>query len=256
MPLFDAAMREFAYQRYQGRRSATSGPSPTSIRPSDPAEARLVPIVAGPGGRRSTASSSTVPRPSSPGSSSNSFSSRAPGRGSAGRRSHEEPEAGPCAAGWPWPRRSHQAAPAGQHHHGASAGPQLVARAAARPRRRAQARLADAVRPAASALEDRPRRAGRLRRRARPGRADAGLDQRLDDADPEPGGHAGHGREHDRSASGCWAASWTTWCSASEEIAAVVKRIPGRRRRRRRPDPRQGLPRDPLRPRAGRRGWA
>ena len=43
LPLFDAAMREYAYQRNQ-EVVRGSGPSPSSIHPADPAEARLVPI--------------------------------------------------------------------------------------------------------------------------------------------------------------------------------------------------------------------
>jgi Cu(I)/Ag(I) efflux system membrane protein CusA/SilA len=43
IPLFDAAMREYAYQRNQ-EVVRSIGPSPSSIRPTDPAEARLVPI--------------------------------------------------------------------------------------------------------------------------------------------------------------------------------------------------------------------
>jgi Cu(I)/Ag(I) efflux system membrane protein CusA/SilA len=42
-PLFDAAMREYAYQRNQ-EVVRGSGPSPSSMSPSDPAEARRVPI--------------------------------------------------------------------------------------------------------------------------------------------------------------------------------------------------------------------
>ncbi len=43
LPLFDAAMREYAYQRNQ-EVVRESGPSPSSIHPADPGEARLVPI--------------------------------------------------------------------------------------------------------------------------------------------------------------------------------------------------------------------
>ncbi len=43
LPLFDAAMREYAYQRNQ-EVVRGSGPSPTSLHPTDPAETRMVPI--------------------------------------------------------------------------------------------------------------------------------------------------------------------------------------------------------------------
>ncbi|MGC8638527.1 MAG: efflux RND transporter permease subunit [Isosphaeraceae bacterium] len=43
LPLFDAAMREYAYQRNQ-EVVRGAGPSPTSMHPDDPAEARLVPV--------------------------------------------------------------------------------------------------------------------------------------------------------------------------------------------------------------------
>ena len=43
LPLFDAAMREYAYQRNQ-EVVRQSGPSPSSMSPTDPSETRLVPI--------------------------------------------------------------------------------------------------------------------------------------------------------------------------------------------------------------------
>ena len=52
------------------------------------------------------------------------------------------------------------------------------------------------VQQTADSLEDRSSRTCGLWWRARPGGANAGLDERLDHADPEPGGHAGHGGEH------------------------------------------------------------
>ena len=46
MPLFDAASREFAYHRNQEMLRNTGGISPTSMSPTEPAEARVVPRVA------------------------------------------------------------------------------------------------------------------------------------------------------------------------------------------------------------------
>jgi copper/silver efflux system protein len=44
LPLFDAAMREYAYQRNQELVRSSGGLSPSSTDPDDPAEARLVPL--------------------------------------------------------------------------------------------------------------------------------------------------------------------------------------------------------------------
>ncbi len=219
LPLFDAAMREYAYQRNQEIVRGKRGLRRRSLRPSEPAEARLVPIwrahVAALDGelldRAAPVFTRLVDRAAS--------RARAGGR-RAGRRSHGEPQEACASAGWRWSRGRTRLLPAATSSpHGAAAGPQLFVE----PDPELDALAEDAgrsVQPAAPPLEGRSRRAGGLRRRARPRRADAGLDERLDDADPEPGRHAGHRGEHDRSASACWAATWTTWCSASEEIAA------------------------------------
>ena len=63
-------------------------------------------------------------------------------------------------------------------------------------------------------------RAGGLRRRARHGRSDAGLDQRLDDAHPESSRHAFDRASTRRSASACWAGTWTTSSAARKRWPA------------------------------------
>ena len=83
-------------------------------------------------------------------------------------------------------------------------------------------------------------------------RPDARLVEHLDHADPEPGRHAGHGREHVRRRARARPPSLDDVVKASEaDRRRDLKPRPRRGRRGGRPDPRQGLPRNPGRPRAG-----
>jgi hypothetical protein len=96
------------------------------------------------------------------------------------------------------------------------------------------------VRPAAAALEGRPHRTVRVRRRAGPRRVDARLDKRLDHADPEPRRHAGHGRQHH----GRRARARAEPGGRRRHVGGDRRRVetsPGRGGRGRRPDPGEGL---------------
>ena len=123
MPLFDATMREYAYQRNQELVRET-GPSPTSIRPSNPAEARLVPTWRA----HMTAIDGELLERAAPVFTRIAIEQileRAPAVAPV-VAAHMQSLKQVRARGLALASRPHQAATAGHHHHAASIGPQLI----------------------------------------------------------------------------------------------------------------------------------
>ena len=120
---FDAAMREYAYQRNQ-EMVRQAGPSPGSLRPSEAAEARLVPDLAGPRrhrGRRAARSRGTHFHSACDRAASRSRA----GRGCTGQvvpRSPQERRARSLTLA----SRSQTAGGTGHHHHGSKPGVELI----------------------------------------------------------------------------------------------------------------------------------
>ena len=190
---FDAVSREFAYHRNQELVRESAGISPTSLHPSDPAEARLVPrwrrhveqvdaeLLARAGADLHPAGDGPAPRTDDDRRRRRGRAPATAPRSSAMRR---------CAA----ISRPHRPAAGGTPPFAPSSSAPLIE---PQPTLEAiQSELSRRFGSSVDPLAGRPRRAGRVRRRAGPGRADAGLDERLDHADPEPGGHALDRREH------------------------------------------------------------
>ncbi len=183
---FDVVSREFAYQRNQQVVRESGGISPTSLHPSDPVEAALVPrwrrhmeqldaellARAAPVFTR-LAIEQLLER-------TTIVDAGVAAHRAAALQARDEIVARVL--------RPHRAVAGGHHHHAAS---DAATKREPQPLLDAiQSELSGRLRLVGDPLAGPPRRAGGVRRRARSGRADAGLDERLDDADPEPGGHA------------------------------------------------------------------
>jgi Cu(I)/Ag(I) efflux system membrane protein CusA/SilA len=122
-PLFDAAMREYAYQRNQ-EVVRQSGPSPSSTRPRDPVEARLMPVwrehIATLDGELLDRAAPVLTR-----ILIEQVLARAPGLSpsvAAHIKSLQEVRAKALALA----ARGHSAAPGGEHHHDASPAARLM----------------------------------------------------------------------------------------------------------------------------------
>ncbi len=123
LALFDATMREFAYQRNQ-EVVRDMGPSPSSIHPADPAEARLVPIWRA---HVATLDGELLDR-------AGPIFTRIVIEQLLDRAPAVAPEVAAYivrlkslrARGLALVSRLHQTAPTSEHHHGATAGPQLM----------------------------------------------------------------------------------------------------------------------------------
>ena len=125
MPLFDAAMREYAYQREPGVRPRLRAVADLDPIPTIPPRLALVPsggLMCG----SSTASSSTRAAP---------VFTRIVHRTDWLERAdvvdpaiaaYMEAEAGPSCGDWPWRPAAPGSVAGGQHHHGAAAGPELT----------------------------------------------------------------------------------------------------------------------------------
>ena len=188
--LFDAASREYAYHRYQEMLRETGGISPSSMHPSSTEEARYVK----PWQRHVEEVDRELLARAAPqftrllieqlidrGKIVNAASLGLSHRSGAGARQRVSRREEPYAIGG-------RAGRASSREQG-SDGFDAALRAAADPGPDPANALA-AIQPPAHALEGRSGRAGCVWRRARHGRFHAGLDERLDDADPESCRHA------------------------------------------------------------------
>ncbi len=193
--LFDAASREYAYHRYQEMLRETGGVSPSS-------SASVV--TRGSAGSRAVAASRGAGRRRVDHAGRAALYAAGDGAASRPRANHRlrsrasSQRGGPSARGRNCGRYSPHAI-AGRRWPSSWRGSAVCI--AADPRTppgagRGSRYIVEAIQPAADALEGRSNIAGGLWRRARLGCFDAGMDERLDDADPESRRHACNRCEH------------------------------------------------------------